>query len=84
MKINYNIIRKTRRQKEISQQYMAYILQISQAQYSKLETGKVVWDTDKLGEVLDVLDLNFLEVVKLSEKQEILIRKVIWFRKYFL
>jgi DNA-binding helix-turn-helix protein len=81
MKINYNIIRKTRRQKEISQQYMAYILQISQAQYSKLETGKVVWDTDKLGEVLDVLDLNFLEVVKLSEKQEILIRKVIWFRK---
>jgi DNA-binding helix-turn-helix protein len=81
MKINYNIIRKTRRQKEISQQYMAYILQISQAQYSKLETGKVVWNTDKLGEVLDVLDLNFLEVVKLSEKQEILIRKVIWFRK---
>lgn len=81
MKINYNIIRKIRRQKEISQQYMAYILQISQAQYSKLETGKVVWDTDKLGEVLDVLDLNFLEVVKLSEKQEILIRKVIWFRK---
>ena len=81
MKIDYNIIRKTRRQKEISQQYMAYILQISQAQYSKLETGKVVWDTDKLGEVLDVLDLNFLEVVKLSEKQEILIRKVIWFRK---
>jgi DNA-binding helix-turn-helix protein len=81
MKINYNIIRKTRRQKEISQQYMAYILQISQAQYSKLETGKVVWNTDKLGEVLDILDLNFLEVVKLSEKQEILIRKVIWFRK---
>ena len=81
MKINYNIIRKTRRQKEITQQYMAYILQISQAQYSKLETGKVVWNTDKLGEVLDVLDLNFLEVVKLSEKQEILIRKVIWFRK---
>lgn len=81
MKINYNIIRKTRRQKEISQQYMAYILQISQAQYSKLETGKVVWNTDKLGEVLDVLDLNFLEVIKLSEKQEILIRKVIWFRK---
>ena len=81
MKINYNIIRKTRRQKEISQQYMAYILQISQAQYSKLETGKVVWNTDKLGEVLDVLDLNFLEVVKLSEKQEILIKKVIWFRK---
>ena len=81
MKINYNIIRKTRRQKEISQQYMAYNLQISQAQYSKLETGKVVWNTDKLGEVLDVLDLNFLEVVKLSEKQEILIRKVIWFRK---
>ena len=35
MKINYNIIRKTRRQKEIPQQYMAYILQISQAQYSK-------------------------------------------------
>lgn len=62
---------------------MAYILQISQAQYSKLETGKVVWNTDKLGEVLDVLDLNFLEVVKLSEKQEILIRKVIWFRKQF-
>ena len=62
---------------------MAYILQISQAQYSKLETGKVVWDTDKLGEVLDVLDLNFLEVVKLSEKQEILIRKAIQFRKQF-
>ena len=77
MKINYNIIRKTRRQKEITQQYMAYILQISQAQYSKLETGKVAWNTDKLGEVLDVLDLNFLEVVKLSEKQEILIRKAI-------
>lgn len=77
MKINYNIIRKTRRQKEITQQYMAYILQISQAQYSKLEIGKVVWNTDKLGEVLDVLDLNFLEVVKLSEKQEILIRKAI-------
>ncbi|CAI9429873.1 transcriptional regulator, y4mF family [Candidatus Ornithobacterium hominis] len=76
MKINYNIIRKTRRQKDLSQQYMAYILQISQAQYSKLETGKAIWDVDKLGEILDVLDLNFLEVVKLSEKQEFLMRKV--------
>ena len=68
MKINYNIIRKIRRQKEISQQYMAYILQISQAQYSKLETGKAIWDVDKLGETLNILELNFSEVITFSRK----------------
>ena len=49
IKIDYTIIQKVRRQKDLSQQYMAYILQISQAQYSKLETGKAIWDVDKLG-----------------------------------
>ena len=68
IKIDYTTIRKVRRQKDLSQQYMAYILQISQAQYSKLETGKAIWDVDKLGETLNILELNFSEVITFFRK----------------
>ena len=73
MKVKGNLIREARRRKEFSQDYMAHLLDISQSQYSKLENGEANFDVSKLGVLLDELELNPLEVIEFSEKQQIFI-----------
>ena len=73
MKVKGNLIREARRRKDFSQDYMANLLDISQSQYSKLENGEANFDVSKLGALLDALELNPLEVIEFSEKQQIFI-----------
>ena len=73
MKVKGNLIREARRRKGFSQDYMANLLDISQSQYSKLENGEANFDVSKLGALLDALELNPLEVIEFSEKQQIFI-----------
>ena len=73
MKVQGNLIREARRRKDLSQDYMANLLDISQSQYSKLENGEANFDVSKLGALLDALELNPLEVIEFSEKQQVFI-----------
>ena len=73
MKVKGNLIREARRRKDFSQDYMANLLDISQSQYSKLENGEANFDVSKLGALLDALELNPLEVIEFSEKQQVFI-----------
>ena len=73
MKVKGNLIRDARRRKDFSQEYMVNLLDISQSQYSKLENGEANFDVSKLGALLDELELNPLEVIEFSEKQQVFI-----------
>ncbi len=68
MKVKIHLIRNARRQKDLSQENIAYLLDISQSQYSKLENGEVNFNISKLSLLLDALELNPLEVIEFSEK----------------
>lgn len=52
---------------------MADVLGISQSQYSKLENGEVIFDVQKLSLLIDQLDLNPLDVIEFSDKQQMFI-----------
>ena len=72
MHIKYNIIREVRRNKGYSQEYVAYLLNVSQSHYSKLKNRIYSIDFDMLGKILDVLEINPLEIIGFSEKQKFL------------
>jgi len=73
MKVKEKLIRQARQKKEYSQEYVADVLGISQSQYSKLENGETEFDINQLGILLDKLELNPLEVIEFSEKQQVFI-----------
>ena len=73
MKVQGNLIREARRRKDLSQDYMASLLDISQSQYSKLENGDANFDVSKLSLLLDELELNPLDIIEFSEMQQIFI-----------
>ena len=75
MYIRYKMIREARQQKGYSQEYIAYLLNISQSQYSKLENGVYALGLDMLSRLLDVLEINPLEIIDFSEKQKSIIRE---------
>lgn len=70
MKILEEKIRQARNQKGFSQKYVADLLGISQSQYNRLENGKSSFDIDKLGQLFDLLELNPLDAIQFSEKQQ--------------
>ena len=57
-------IRRLRRNKDYSQQFMADRLGISQNAYSKLESGKTPIHVDRLREVSVLLDTNAYEILR--------------------
>jgi len=73
MKVKGNLIREARIKKGFKQDILAEILGISQSQYSKLENGDVVFDVQILSTLIDELDLNPLDVIEFSDKQQIFI-----------
>ena len=73
MKVNGNLIREARVKKGYKQDVLADILGISQSQYSKLENGETAFDIRTLSKLIDELDLNPLEVIEFTDKQQIFI-----------
>jgi len=51
-------IRRIRRMKEYSQEYMAFRLGISQNAYSRLEIGRTHLTIERLFEICTILDIN--------------------------
>ena len=73
MKVKPEVIKEARFKKQLSQENMAHYLGISQSQYSKLENAEVDFEVTQLGKLLDVLEINPLEVIEFSEKQQVFI-----------
>lgn len=59
-------IRTIRRSRELSQEYMAFKLNISQNMYSKIESGKCRCSIYRLISIMDLLDTEVLEVQTLK------------------
>ena len=73
MKIKEKIVRDTRILKGLTQENVAHHLNISQSKYSKLEKGEITFDVDELSQLIDLLELNPLEVIDFTEKQQVFI-----------
>jgi transcriptional regulator with XRE-family HTH domain len=73
MKVKEKIVRDARLKKEFSQEHMAHILKISQSKYSRLEKGEIPFDINELSALIDILELNPLEVIDFTEKQQVFI-----------
>lgn len=73
MKVKGDLIRNARRHKQFSQEYMAHLLEISQSQYSRLENGEIDFEVSKLSILIDTLELNPMEVIEFTEKQQVFI-----------
>jgi len=70
MKVKGNLIREARLKKGFKQEVLADVLDISQSQYSKLENGEATFDIHKLSELIDQLEINPLDVIEFSDKQQ--------------
>lgn len=71
MKVKREKIRKARIEKGFSQEYLASLLEISQAQYNRLENGKNNFDIEKLSQIFKILEVNPLEVLDFSDGQNV-------------
>lgn len=73
MKLKEKVIREARLKKEFSQEHLADLLNVSQSKYSRLEKGDITFTIDELSKLIDVLELNPLEVLDFTEKQQVFI-----------
>ena len=74
MKVKVKLIQDARKIR-FSQEEMGHFLDISQSQYSKLENGEATFDVKQLGILCDVLELNPLDVLEFTEKQQVYINQ---------
>jgi transcriptional regulator with XRE-family HTH domain len=73
MRVKEKIVREARLKKEYSQEHIAHVLNISQSKYSRLEKGEISFDVKELSTLIDVLELNPLEVLDFTDKQQVFI-----------
>ena len=73
MRVKEKFVRDARLKKEYSQEHMAHLLNISQSKYSRLEKGEISFDINELSKLIDSLDLNPLEILDFTEKQQVYI-----------
>ncbi len=59
-------IRKIREAKDLKQEDMAYVLEISQKTYSKIETGATKLSVERLIEIANLLEVDVAELLKFT------------------
>lgn len=68
MKICGQNIRKIRRSKDLTQEYMAFEMGISQKAYSDIENSKVKINLDILTKISDILEIKPSDICSISHK----------------
>lgn len=68
MKICGQNIRKIRRNKDLTQEYMAFEMEISQKAYSDIENSKVKINLDILKKISNILEIKPSDVCSISHK----------------
>lgn len=61
-------IRKKRKELNYSQEYLAFLLNISQSSYNKIENGTTELTVNTLYEIAKILEFDVEELVKLKKK----------------
>ncbi len=61
-------IRKARREKDFTQEYMAFEMGISQKAYSDIENSKVKINLEMLAKISDILGINPATICGISQK----------------
>lgn len=69
MKVKHHKIREVRLNKGYSQEFMAEVMEISQSQYSRLENGETTFDVEKLGKVIEILQVNPMDIIDFEESK---------------
>jgi transcriptional regulator with XRE-family HTH domain len=62
-------IKKLRELKNFTQEYMAAHLEMSAANYSRLERDEIPLTLEKLQSISQVLEINYLDILTFDEKQ---------------
>ncbi len=62
-------IKKLREFKNFTQEYMAVQLEMSAANYSRLERDEIPLTLEKLQSISEVLEVNYLDILTFDEKQ---------------
>ncbi|WP_454059744.1 helix-turn-helix domain-containing protein [Elizabethkingia ursingii] len=68
MHVKTEEIRRIRRERDFSQEYMAEMLNLSQSQYSRLENNESPIDFEKVGKIAIILDVNPFDILEFSEQ----------------
>ncbi|WP_144283644.1 helix-turn-helix domain-containing protein [Chryseobacterium echinoideorum] len=68
MKICGQNIRKIRRERDLTQEYMAFEMGISQKAYSDIENSKVKINLEILTKISDILDIKPSDICSISHK----------------
>lgn len=68
MKVCGQNIRKIRRSKDLTQEYMAFEMGISQKAYSDIENSKVKINLEILTKISDILDIKPSDICSISHK----------------
>lgn len=68
MKICGQSIRKIRREKDYTQEYMAFEMGISQKAYSDIENSKVKMNIEILTKISEILDIKPSDICSISHK----------------
>ncbi|MCT4215266.1 helix-turn-helix transcriptional regulator [Elizabethkingia anophelis] len=68
MHVKTEEIRRIRRERDFSQEYMAEMLNLSQSQYSRLENNESPIDFEKIGKIAIILDVNPFDILEFSEQ----------------
>ncbi|MBK1897980.1 helix-turn-helix domain-containing protein [Chryseobacterium paridis] len=68
MKICGQNIRKIRRSKDLTQEYMAFEMEISQKAYSDIENSKVKINFDILNKISSILEIKPSDICSISHK----------------
>jgi len=68
MKICGQNIRKIRRSRDLTQEYMAFEMGISQKAYSDIENSKVKINLEILTKISDILDIKPSDICSISHK----------------
>ncbi|MXS69918.1 helix-turn-helix domain-containing protein [Flavobacteriaceae bacterium W22] len=68
MKICGQSIRKIRRERDLTQEYMAFEMGISQKAYSDIENSKVKINLEILTKISDILDIKPSDICSISHK----------------
>ena len=68
MKVCGQNIRKIRRSKDLTQEYMAFEMEISQKAYSDIENSKVKINLDILNKISNILEIKPSDICSISHK----------------
>lgn len=70
--IAYNTIRELREERQLSQEQMAELLQMSKNGYAKIERGESKPSLERLEQIARVFDVSILDLLQTIDKQVVL------------